>query len=328
VHSVKVQLQQSADGMLVSDALSSASAVTDAAGRFVLLGVSPGSYVLNAVRLTPGAESEDAADAMTLWASAPVSVGEQDVRGLAIALQPGTRILGQVDFGAVSTSPLVEGLRVNLNLRPFGGGAGTYRGAFTNVRADGSFALLGMPPGRYQISASIGCPSRNPCPNEWQLQAVTLGGTLLPYDVVDVADADLSGLVLHFSERSAAVSGSIVDANGSPSAADAIIFPADTNLWQYDVVNRRVRVEHARPDGGFWIDRLGPGDYYVVAVDPPFPYMDPVAFERLVPGATRITLGEGEQTTVRLETYTPGGSREAARLRSEDENEGKRGGGS
>jgi hypothetical protein len=295
--------------ILVSDPVGVASAVTDADSTFAFLAVSPGEYRVTTALVPPRPQDGDYATPREtmLWASEPLTVGDTDVADLVIALKPGIRISGRVVFTGSTGPALAEGQYVNVLLRPQG--AGSWRGSWPEVQPDGTFTIAaGAPPGRYQIMAQINCRRIGACPTTWTWQTTTIAGGPVPYDVVELESADLSGLELTFSERTASVSGSIVDATGAQHAdADVIAFPADTTLWREDVLNRRVRYAYAMPSAAFGIDGLAPGDYYVVAVDPPYPYEDPGALDRLIPGATRLTLREGEQATARLQVFRPQG---------------------
>ena len=96
------------------------------------------------------------------------------------------------------------------------------------------------------------------------------------------------------------------------------MFPADTTLWREGIFStRRMRFRHATSAATFELDALPPGDYYIAAVsarltaawhDPPFLSQALEAqglLERLIPGATRFTLGDGEEKTISLKTFTP-----------------------
>jgi len=58
-----------------------------------------------------------------------------------------------------------------------------------------------------------------------------------------------------------------------------------------------------RPDGSFSFESLPPGEYYVLAADPPDDpgaWRDPEVLEKLAMQATRTRLSEGQQISVDL----------------------------
>lgn len=292
--------------VLLSDPAGVASAVTDATGAFSFLAAPPGQYRVSAAVLTLTTRNASGSSTeLSLWASDPLVVGDADVSDVVVTLRAGASISGRVEFSNASGPALAPDQRVLVSLRPVG--ARVWRAARPEV-ADSAFTLR-APPGRYEISASIACRQIGGCATSWTWQRTTLGGTPVPFDVVELETADLSDLVLTFSERSTRVSGSIVDGTGAPvtdPTVDVVAFPADTTHWQQDPLNhRRVRLAHATSTGAFEIEGLAPGDYYAVAIESGYPLEAPGALDRLIPGATTLTLGEGQQANLRLRVFTP-----------------------
>ena len=88
------------------------------------------------------------------------------------------------------------------------------------------------------------------------------------------------------------------------------VFPADASRWREGIFqSRRLGYLRASSAGAFETTFLAPGEYYVTAVSARYAmeWEDPVFLERLVPGATRVALREGESKTVALTTFTPKG---------------------
>jgi hypothetical protein len=296
--------------MLISRPVGVAAAVTDSNGMFTFPAVTPGEYQLSTA-LFPRSEREATASetGMLLWASESLAVGDVDVTGLTVALRRGIHISGRVHFANATGRALQQGQSVRVGLRPLG--AGRWASPSAYPEPNGSFTITGAPPGRYAVSASITCTRVGGCPTTWRLETTTVEGRPLPFDVVELESADVSDLVLTFSERTTRVSGSIVDESDRPvtnPGADIVAFPADTTLWKEDTLNyRRVRQVHAMSTGAFEIEGLAPGDYYLVAVETGYPVDDARALERLIPGASRLTLGAGQQANQRLHIFNPQG---------------------
>ena len=272
-------------------------ALSDGNGRFRFLAVSPGSYNLQAVFIeqpepTPGSAS------VALSVSQPLAVGDRSITGLTIMMQEGAHVAGRAQFNGAAEPPLSQGQRLVIGLRPIG--ADLWRSLQGVARPDGTFRTGGDAPGRYIVYAND--------PPGWTLESVSRGGKPLPDDVIDLGTADVADIVLTFSRTPTRVSGSISSANRTADdSADVIVFPADTMLWREGIINnRRARLMHATSAATFEFSGLEPGDYYIAAVTTRSvpDWQDPSFLERLIPGATKLSLGSGEEKTVPLTTMT------------------------
>ena len=70
--------------------------MSDAAGRFTLLGVPPGEYVLRHANRFLSRAIQQGPPAY--WVSQPVTVGADDIADLIVALRPALRVEGRVEF--------------------------------------------------------------------------------------------------------------------------------------------------------------------------------------------------------------------------------------
>lgn len=276
-------------------------AVTDAGGAFRFLAVSPGSYRLKTeLNVLDGPDRGDAD--ISLGASQPVAVGEDGVTGLSISLTPGTRVRGRVEFRDAAESPLTTSVRMVIGLQPLGGEY--WRTAPGQVTADGTFSTQSHAPGRYIVFASSNVEG-------WTLEAVSRGGRLAPDDVIDLDTGEVTDVVVTFSRTPTRLAGSITGANGAADAnAVVIVFPADTTLWREGVVNfQRMRRRRPTSSATFEFSGLAPGEYYLAAVGARsvIDWQDPSFLTRIIPVATKVTLGAGEEKTVPLRAVTPRG---------------------
>jgi hypothetical protein len=233
------------------------------------------------------------------WAKQPVTVGDSGLEDLIVRLQAGITVSGRVEFQGAAGSPLADGGRMTVGLRPIG--AGSWRTAAGTVGSDGTFSTRGDPGGRYTVFSSP--------PPGWTLDSVSLDGKVLPDDVLELTAGDVTGLLVTYLPVPTILSGSVADAIGAPDAsADVVVFGVDSTLWREGYfLTRQTRMVHATSAGAFEISGLAPGEYYVAAVSTHLvPEWRSTAFlERLIPGATRVTLGPGRTTTVSLAAITP-----------------------
>ena len=274
-----------------------ATAMADASGTFTFPAVIPGEYTLSALRFEG---SEGSPDQSSLWAAQPVVVGNEDLAGVNVTLQPGVRLSGRVEFSG-GPAVMSEGQRIFLSLQPFGAQSWRTQGAV--VRSDGTFTTAGDPPGRYVVNVSR--------PPGWTLRGSSLGGTPLTSELIELSDRDVTGMVLTLAQSTTRVSGTIANAAGAPDPnTDVVVFPVDATARREGVMTSwRIRRARATSRATYEFTGLAPGEYYVAAVSAgvTFDVVAPTFLERLVPGATTITLGMGETKTVALKTIAVSG---------------------
>ena len=163
------------------------------------------------------------------------------------------------------------------------------------VEKDGSFTLKGMSPGRYLLGASA--PSGKPGAT-WLLKSARVGD-------VDAADSafevkpnqSVQGIVLTFTDKSAELTGSLLDATGQPTTALSIIlFSTDRTTWSNR--SRRMR-QPVRPgsDGKFRFTSLLPGESYLGALSDfeQSELFKPEFLEQVAASAMKVTIREGEK---------------------------------
>ena len=230
----------------------------------------------------------------TLWAEMNVAVGATDVADLSVMLRPGLKVTGSVQFDGTTPRPpndQLPALAVQLELadvRP--GNAANARG---RIETSGSFATMGVPPGRYFVRVQG-------APQGWTFRGATLGGR----DVTDVPleiDSDISGVVLTFTDRQTQLSGTVTAENGSPDAATVITFPTDASAWVgYGSASRRLRTARVDKNGNYNVGALPAGEYFVVAIPERIAadWQNPKFLEGLTGDATRVRIAEGDKRTV------------------------------
>ena len=131
--------------------------------------------------------------------------------------------------------------------------------------------------------------------------------------MIELASSEVSGLVLTFGQTTNRVSGRVSDGSGAPDPeAAVIVFPADSSAWRESIfTGRRTRKANATSAGSYDVATFAPGDYYVAAVATrqALDWQNPAFLERLIAGATRVTLGAEDQKTVPLRTHRTAGAR-------------------
>ncbi len=271
-----------------------ATALSDARGRFTFLGVPAGPYVLR-VNKRPASSGSDMSptgvDASVLWASESVVVGDTDVAGLAITLRPLLRVAGRFRFEGRQppTMGQLEGLVVRL--APAGSGAVA---TYTQLDANGSFAI-GVPGGLYAF--------RPQPPNGWFLKSVSLDGRDMSDEPLEIRSSDMPELLITCTDAAAELSGVVRTAQGAPDAnATAVVFPANRKLWLSGGALIRLRSARANRTGTYAFDDLPPGEYFVAAIDERRidGWQDTRSLETISQTAVRMTIGAGEKALLDL----------------------------
>jgi hypothetical protein len=273
-----------------------ATAVTDDRGAFAVLGITPGDYTLRSSLAV--VTNETNGEGVALWASVPLSVTEDGIAELGLTMQPGVPMSGHVEFKGLSSGEARPAQRHMLNLQPVG--AQAWRTVPTVVQPDGRFRSAGDSPGRYIVTASS--------PPGWFWQTTSVGGKLLPDELVELGLSEIAGLVLTYGRTTNRLSGRVTGESGAADTdAAVIVFPADSEVWREGILSsRRGRMVRTMSTGEYEISTLAPGDYYVAAIGaaPSLNWQDPALLDQLVAGATRVTLGAEDERIVALRTVS------------------------
>jgi protocatechuate 3,4-dioxygenase beta subunit len=316
-------------------------------GKFSTQNLSPGRYVLNArasyasapastpkVAVPPGAPVPpppppppppggnlsfsgplflSTNQTMTLWAQQEVDVNGEDVTGVTLVMHEGVTLSGKVLFDGRVPPPAAQDLtKISVQLRPDSRNNFLIGVPPTTIDVSGTFTVSGIAPGKYRLTATVpGATSTT----GWQLRSAVIDGR----DAVDIpieikAGQNVAGAVLTFSDLMAELSGRLLDASGHPAPGlTVLLFPTDRTQW---LLGSRRMPQPILPsnDGKFRATGLPAGEYFLAAVTDldQQDWGDPVFMEQVVPGALKITLGEGERKTQDLRVAA-GGSSEARR---------------
>jgi len=229
---------------------------------------------------------------------------------VTLRLQPGMTVSGRIVFEGTSTPPAdLTKTRISLGNVPTSASPiemamsmvlGT---SMATTSPDGTFVAKGVTPGRYRASVvgpgmllAMMTPGLAPA-GGWTLKSIVWNGR----DVADIPfevkpNEDVSGLVVTMTDRTTELSGSVLDQAGRVTGNfPIVVFSTDRSAW---TIGSR-RIQQARPanDGKFKFVGLPAGEYFVCAVtdlDPEDLY-NAAFLDQLVPGAFKITLGDGEK---------------------------------
>lgn len=265
--------------------LETATGLSDSHGRFMLLGVPPGEYVLqqaNRFLARPLQQGKP-----SYWISQPITVGREDVSDLAVELRPVLRVGGRIELRSggdphATPPPRIAGVAFETAF----GEPGQF---FAEVdRDDLTFATVGAG-GRY-----IARPVET---GGWFVQSVTLDGKDFTDRVFDL-QSDATSFVVTYTDRPSKVSGAVTDERSAPSATAVVLaFPVDQQRWSgYGGSPRTLKSAPTTPGGVYTFAHLPPGDYYLIAVEGAAAdgWQDPNRLEALASRGTRLSIAPGD----------------------------------
>ena len=323
VQAGSMRLVPSPEGETTADMFSLPPILVQADGRFDFAMVPPGQYRLLMVHRETGATSGGpsglamgfvgargatppadggrmsaagpvpAIDLPILWANEPVTVGDNGVTGLVVALNPSPRVSGRVQWVGAAPPPPAQMLqRATVlfqpasNLDPLTSGVL----AIGRFSPEGNFVSPGVVPGKYIVSS-------NALPGYPTLKSITVGGLDITDMALDVGEKDIAEVVITYVDAPMAsltvVSGPAPP--GPPSADDSwvLVFPADRKFWTEPAAGRRRFRSYVIPlQGTNTLYELPAGDYLAVrangleAVD----WMEASKLDALSRRAQRVTV--------------------------------------
>jgi protocatechuate 3,4-dioxygenase beta subunit len=257
----------------------------DAAGHFFAQPLTPGRWMLFGRAAPPGTPSDGE---YPWWGQTEFVIGDQDLSGVVLAFAPGSTITGRIAFRGSSAPLDATRLRVTLTPLPSIPGAGLTPNA-TTPRADGSFTIPAVPPGRYRISMSAA--------GNWTLQSAVAAGRESLDAPLEVTPGQDVAVTLTMTDQSTEIAGILIDQLGRPAPEySVIVFSADRTHWG-TAPRRTSGVVKVASDGGYRIVGLPSGNYVLCVVTDiePGSLADPSFLEELARAGVPIVLGEGEK---------------------------------
>jgi protocatechuate 3,4-dioxygenase beta subunit len=254
----------------VGDYFESHNTNTDAEGKFQLKGVPPGSYILTAY--------QQASDEMYSTALQELTVGNDNIDSLTIALSRGTDFTGKVVLEGLARPNY---LRVSLNV--VGGKDSGYHGG--RVKADGSFELKGVPQGNYAIGVYGGGEGR------WYVKSARLGSDDVLEHGLEVEKGTGGTLEIVISAARAQLEGSVTQ-DDKPAVGARVRIVADPET-PYNRMRRRDTTTDQ--NGQFVLSGVAPGKYRVTARSPA-----DSAGEDAKADPQSVTLSEGGHINIQL----------------------------
>jgi hypothetical protein len=300
-------IRQGMSALQPDNGFEAAATVTGADGTFTLLGVTPGAYVLKALRLprprlppalaaNPAIVATYAADGPPLpgadlvGAQVPITMSATDLVDVSMELRRGATASGRLVFDGAAPPSEADVRRIGVLLVSEDGGLPGANLQLVSVDATGRFEIQAPAPGRYTLTGVR-------VPAAWRPAGVAVRGAALA-SAIDLSGDDVTDVTLTYTDRVAGLAGGVQSPDRTTDAnPEVVVFPADRRLWAEDPLNpRRPRLEQSFSDGRYRIGDLLPGDYLVAAIEtadvPEF--IDAAFLEAVARFATPVTLSAGQ----------------------------------
>ncbi len=247
-------------------------------GRFVIGGVPPGPYALQAnTLLAPGPNGPSHHSGR-----AALVVDNQGVSGLSIVIGEGGTIAGTIIRDPAANQPIPSGIGVIAQ------GAGSSM----QMRMGNTFRLTGIVgPVRFGVEG---------LPEGWAVRSITIDGRDVTDSLIDLKNGQTASARVVLTDRVTQVTGAV---SPRPRMGDArvVVFSDDATKWTYP--SRFVTTTRADENGRFRISGLPAGERYLAtAVE----YLedgeetDAEFLERMRASATSFTLAEAGRATLDL----------------------------
>ena len=284
-----IRLIPSGEGLLsTSPGFEAATGVSDAAGRFTLLGVPEGEYFAWVEKRMPVPAGQAPGSTPLLHGIESVTVSPAGAPDVVVTLQRAPRVTVRFDTREASA---VNFQNVEILVEPVGVG-----GRATLVPDATGTAAVQLVPGRYVVT---------PYATGTACTSVLNRGRDVSDELL-VLERDDVELTVVCGEPPTRLSGTVRNERGSPDGdAIAVVFPADRRFWTGAGLRaRRKTSAFTSASGSFSMVNLPPGDYLVAALmvgNSDF-WQDPQVLDKLTPIATRVSLLAGETRTVDVRT--------------------------
>jgi hypothetical protein len=231
------------------------------------------------------------------WGRMPIGIGDADVTGVVLPLQPPATVRGRIVFDDPAQAD--PNLRFTVMLEPANGDPSLGMPFATTAGGDTTqeFTIAGLQNGRYlfRISRFRG----------WRVKSATVNGI----DVTDIGIDGASGtsledVVVTITNGGAQVAGFVRDRNGQAARGTVIVFPVDPRHWiDYGLTPDRIQAVTAGRDGSFRLTPIRDGEYYAIAVPAAQAesWTDPKFLAAAAAHATRISVKAGAEITQHLQ---------------------------
>lgn len=306
-------LSNTNDSALLPSPRGVATGTADDQGQFVLLGVPPGNYLIDAYRAPLTAARARMLSSMTgdkieapenpppaVHARVPITVGTAHVDDITVTMEPRASVSGRIVFSGDAQPPAQEQAKlIGVALWDVQSSA-RIEGRMT---PEGTFEIRDVPPGRYHVLGES-------LAREWRVAGVRSDAANLTTDVLTITNASVPDIVVTFTDKTMAIAGNVVDESGRTATdGSVVLMPVNVKAWiAAGMAVQQTQVVPIAADGSFQMTVVLPGDYVIVAAPPdvhPQTTVSPITVDAdfavaYSPLGTRVTIALGDSKTQTL----------------------------
>lgn len=242
-----------------------------------------------------------------LFGQADVEVRGNDLTGVSITLQPAGVITGRfvfnrtgaaappADLSRMTASVSLEGAYGSVSNNGVTMGTSLLSQSSASAKADGSFEIRGIGPGRFIPKFSVPADASK----VWKLRSAISGDRDLLDDAIEMGlGTEIRNVTVVFSDVVTELNGSLQSSAGQLTTDYyVILLPADRSLWHPK--SRRIFNTRPATDGRFVFSNVLAGEYVLAAVNDldVLDLLEPTFLEQIAPSGIKIAIGEGETKT-------------------------------
>jgi len=258
-------------------------------GNFEFPSVAPGSY--NLVAMTNNGNVRHAA-------MLPIDVGNANVEGLAVTINPGVTVSGHIRVDGDTTDP-IPSFQVRLN--PWDQGFNT--GPPQPAKADPSnnFSFEDVNPEHFEVNVS-------PLPGALYLKSIRAGNVDVLANGLDLSSGGGATLDVVIGGNAPQITGTVQNPTTQQPApgVTVVLIPQEKERREVTLFYRTANTDQ---NGSFTITRVNPGEYKVYAWDEVEygAWFDPDFLKPVEGKGSPVSVREGSPGTVQL-TMIPAGS--------------------
>jgi hypothetical protein len=303
-------LTNSTDSTALLSPRSVAGGTADDQGRFVLLGVPPGNYVIDAYRAPINAATARMLSSMTgenieppanpppaAHARVPITVGTSHVDGITVTMETRATVSGRMVFSGDVQPPAQEQAKlIGVALVNVQSSARVE----ARMTPEGTFEIRDVPPGRYHVLGESQA-------REWRVAGGRSNDANLTSDVLTITNTNIDDIVVTFTDKTMSLAGTVVDESGrAASDGSVVLMPVNVKEWiAGGMAVQRTHVVPVGADGSYQMSVSLPGDYVIVAAPPdvqPQTTTSPITVDAdfavaYAPLGTRVTIALGDSKT-------------------------------
>jgi hypothetical protein len=243
----------------------------NAEGDFDLDNVPSGSYILGTSSFGPNQE--------TRTARLNLEVGDRDMTGLSLALEPTITLVGRI---VAPEAPALTSLTVYLQPQNSNASFGMSN---TKVDADGSLSIKHLEKDLYNVRL-MGMPSG------YYVKSIQ-SGNVESKDTLDLSAGAAGELIITLEKGTAEVTGQVNGKDQKPSANVQVI--------AVDGRNEVARTSLTDAQGHYRLPDLPPGDYRLVTLAPGEDINDLETIDRLAANGEKVSLAKAARESRQLE---------------------------